>query len=388
MVELYGIVHGCSNRSLDVDVVGGRAAFVTEQVSLRPSTGFLREISEFPKGSMVGVEWLPENRWAELSDYLRTLAEREGIPGMVNVKTDLPYWGRVMDACREAGHELVFLDDAEIYKRYYEATIRFAKEHAKFDDLCMEEGESDLDYTLKLLRMHEAEHRADIVRRRIHEIERDNALLQAIKSADVSHAIVGLGHSEFWFANREAIRKAHGIVFDRYSTDMPIFHGLGPILTTDAVPEPHIVYMRTALEREVKFLETGRITDGTPDFVGAWDLVNPWHGYFELYIDSRQDGVVKGRIEDCIGSAVFEGTMTDSGFDFVKRYTVCSEGSSEEIKYKGKITPDGCYGYFYVGECGGAFCMMKGPQAEPIKLPLFFDDKKRDEGARQMKFEF
>ena len=71
------------------------------------------------------------------------------------------------------------------------------------------------------------------------------------------------------------------------------------------------------LERQIKLVKEGRITDGTPDYVGTWDM-DPFEGYFEVYVQDTDGENISGVIEDVNGSASFEGKVDESEVGKIK----------------------------------------------------------------------
>jgi hypothetical protein len=127
-------------------------------------------------------------------------------------------------------------------------------------------------------------------------------------------------------------------------------------------------------------------SDKTPDWVGTWNVYNPSYGYFELFIDKQEDGITKGRIEDCFGTATFSGKITPHYVDFVKRYVHCTEGSyKSDITYfaSRRCESDMHLGVYECDEGSGNFFMEKaGRKSSPLEMALAWFDLKEEEEKR------
>jgi hypothetical protein len=90
-------------------------------------------------------------------------------------------------------------------------------------------------------------------------------------------------------------------------------------------------------ERLYKFMENKHLDAKKPDFIGTWGRRCFLEGFFEMYIESSEDGHVKGTIKDCLGDAEFHGEINDESIWFNKKYKVYLDPSaaSEGIHYEG-----------------------------------------------------
>lgn len=109
------------------------------------------------------------------------------------------------------------------------------------------------------------------------------------------------------------------------------------------------------IERRYKSVKEGRITDGSPNYIGTWDLKVEPRGLFEFYLDGGvgEDGKIKGTIEDCFGTATFSGEINSGKISFTKVYVKVYNNDADAgrgIFYEGHLQEDGNYvGEYYGG---------------------------------------
>lgn len=123
------------------------------------------------------------------------------------------------------------------------------------------------------------------------------------------------------------------------------------------------------LEMQKRFInarEFGRITpDKNPDFLGNFDHDLPI-GIFEMFISEKERDSIHGTIEDCFGTAVFSGTISDKDINFVKHYLPeksSVNASKTDIIYEGQFLDGEYYGsYSYAGNSkySGVFSLQRG----------------------------
>jgi len=228
------------------------------------------------------------------------------------------------------------------------------------------------------------------LRREVHEIGRDSAILNAIKLQGVDAAVVGLAHSDFWIANPPVLQR-YGINFETYSTEdfeSEMGDNFNQRFTADARPNPTMVFERESLERALRLIRQGRIVTGkVPDFVGTWNLNNPHEGYFELFISRNNNGNVSGTIEDCLGTGDFNGVMADTEFRFLKNYrpdACIKKVDKYDLHYQGKRRGIEVFGEFSIGGGGGDFFyMIQSSQEKPVELAFLGFDAIRDDKIGQ-----
>ena len=109
--------------------------------------------------------------------------------------------------------------------------------------------------------------------------------------------------------------------------------------------------------------------DKKPDFRGTWltldgdhitkfrdpavrrEAVGLGHGEFMIYLNIRKpiengNDKITGVIDDCFGSAVFQGTISKQEIRFNKQYlpdAVLRGGANSDITYEGKRMPNGMF---------------------------------------------
>ena len=356
MVILYGLTHGAR----EIGIFGG-----SREIAILPSREFLDHLARFPTGTKVGVEWGFEQQRQEVQRNLSELCRMANLPGEGYYSEHAArYWNEIITTCRKKKYNLLLMEDKNIWFRYHEAIIELQKHEARLKRE-RESGHDDSSLE-KTLQEQEAGYHLYLQSRKIHEIDRDDSLLQKISQVDI--ALVGKAHSDHWLQYKK-------VECERYSTDTVHNHGLGEfrtVFTEKAVPNPRIAYERISLERSLRLMETGRISEQTADYVGTWDLHNPWQGYFELFVQQQSKGKFSGTIEDGIGSATFEGWFRPNGIDFVKQYQESTEDAikgpiyyyaegSEKKEFAGRFSTD-------IG--GMAFYMVQSAQESPGNLLL------------------
>ena len=385
MVYIYGVTHGGWWR----DWMNGRAG----EIEVVPTQEFIRDLRRYPSGTKVGIEALLPQEMEEVREHITTLpfnppeprdedGRRAGRPGYERA-SDI-YWERLGGMCAELGFEVVFLEDKNVWFKYNEAIIKLAEGNARRNLLVVEEGESDEHYDERRLRFNADEYIEAIVARKIHEIDRDNALLRAIKSNSIDIAVAGIGHADYWMANTYEIAKKFGVTFNGCSTERParqIPHWKGQtIFTKDDKPDLESAFERVCLERTCKAIETGRLTNKVPDMVGTWDVHDPYRGYFELFIDKTKQGF-SGEIVDGLGEADFEGRISDGEMQFVKRYREgrrSSEAVKQPVTYRAMIVGNEMPGFFAVGRSSsGSFYATREQIKSPFELALRWNKYER-----------
>ena len=370
MVNLFGVLHGCEFHS----ITGVRQACVI------PSDGLISALKELPKGK-IGLEWLSREDWRVVEDDLEQKGRDAKIPDEMMPRFthefDI-YWGIVLGVCRKKGDEVLFLEDVDIWKRYNKAIVDVAKIRA--ENVCSDWDENTLEGHKGIVGYNINSWKKHLVVRKIHEIDRDLAFLEAIRRNNLDRAIVGLGHSDYWMANQQEISDGLGISFDRYATEKLLSeHGVLRVdFSGDDIPNLESAYARESLDRMLRVVRSERISTKKPDYIGIWDVADPLNGYFELFIEKRdQSGVVGGGIEDCTGSAKFAGEINDGGLSFTKIYNVgqCVRAAIHDpIKYEHEGGRNGRYcGHFYVkdgvlGDFGTAFYLTKNIEETPLQM--------------------
>jgi hypothetical protein len=377
MIRLFGAMHG----GYTTDILLQR-----REIELEPTLDLERRLKELPPNSRVGIENLSPENWQEVKEHLRELCLTNGLGG--GYQSLNRYWEKVAQICNLSDHEVVWLEDKDNWIRYNHALVEAGKVRRKYDELFHEKGESDRDYFRKLLSLNEELHRAQIQSDRIHLLDRDETILRNIASMGCDAVVAGIGHTDAWVLNQEEIRSKYGIKFGAYSTDA-IADPQRFILRfiEDAIPDPNLAYDFTSIRRAVNLLENGRLTGENPDWVGVWDVHEPSRGYFELFVEQQNDEVMIGRIEDCLGTAKFEGVFSPRFVRFVKTY-----GNSTRDAIKSDITyqtEDAGYdremhqGIFRTDSGGSVFYIEKSNENSPLQMAFSWYDLNQDDESGQ-----
>jgi len=355
MEVLYGVYHGAQ----------ARFPF-SDPVVLKPSRELLMELSSLPRRSIVGIESFSRKDWVDVGDHL------EGLVGDIYMDSFPDFWDPVIEALQYADVKIVYMENKDVWKNYNERMGEFA-EVVKVE-LVHKPDESDVDYHTKLVRRNEAKWKANVRVREVHEIERDNNLLEQIPDLDV--AIVGLAHSDYWVA-KELISP------ERYAADCSPKKKGGWFYNTFEInrsPDPKLVFERDSLKRKINFIDLGRIMGEVPDFVGTWNRENPSDGYFEMFIDEKHKGKMSGRIEDHLGSATFSGKIKGKRLEFTKVYVDSNEDAiNEGILYLAQGKED-FHGHYFNRGMGTPFYMKRSNKLDPfdmgMRLYALFEKKK------------
>ncbi|NIO23205.1 MAG: hypothetical protein GTN38_04235, partial [Candidatus Aenigmarchaeota archaeon] len=319
MTKLIGVQHG----DYSYDPFTGETVHEIK----RPGGGLIQKIVNFPEGTRIGVEYMDEKDWETVRHHLEHL--QKDLPPdheKLSYHQDNParsYWEYLIGVSRAFGHEIVFLEKPGVWLEYNDASMKTSK--LKEEVIEDTENGDYFDHLLKLLKLNEDIHRAKTEGDLIVIIKREEGMLEAIRSYNPDVAIAGIGHTDYWAANPDEMMKKYGITFEDYMTEIIKDDKYIPrkdqVFTEKAVSDPHNVFLRKGLGRAKNFLEKGRITSVKPDYVGTWDIEYPSRGFFEMFIEEKgKDGFLRGRIEDCLGSADFECTPSPGRFDFSKRY--------------------------------------------------------------------
>ncbi len=380
MVYLYGVTHG----GYWNDFLTGRAG----EMRISPTKELIADLSRFPKGTKVGFECMNKKDWDEVKLHLLMLPfepseprfEDQRFAPQPHYRADCShYWNKLEEVCLDLGFGVAFLEDKNLWFKYNETIVKTAENEAKRDNLSVKEtGESDEHYNRKRIGFNLDRYKEEISARKIHEIDRDNQLIGAIKSSGVNVAFVGIGHSDYWIANSQIIQSNFGLNFEGYSAEVPKietrpWEGL-TVFNKDTKPSLRNAFVRNSLERAVKLLETGRLSDKKPSLVGTWDINNPLQGYFEMFADGNGK-TIHGEIIDCLGDADFEGEISNRTIRLVKKYRQdrCSDGASlREIVYKGIVRDGNIVGYFVMGGFGQPFYATSGQRGDFADLGMLW----------------
>jgi hypothetical protein len=315
MVKLYGAIHGLQTTRIFFGL------FPEErQIELFPSAGLLTKLNALPEGTKIGIEHMSPEDEEEYANFSLKKSFEARLESPVHIeKTSTKYWDHILRHLTKTGKQPVLLDDVNLYKRHIEALIRYHK--AKTFRIYHYEHESDLQYSLKLNRRNHSIWAKEMRMRKIHELDRDVALLSKIKETGTQVVIVGDGHAQNWATDPSIPAKA-GIVFEDYAIDHPpdiedLHHPPRMLENVLAKYDPekypqevkNAADTRKTLERRIRLLEKGRLTDRRPDHIGTWCDYNAIEGYFEMFMEKQDGDKVEGTIIDVLGIARFAGKM-------------------------------------------------------------------------------
>jgi hypothetical protein len=369
MVErLYGVVHGYHTH----DIFSSRRDY-----DIIPSRELQKELSQLPKGTRIGIEWFTDEDLKEVRDHFRKLTIENELGG-TSFHSET-YWDGVVDLCQGLGHEVVFLEDTEPWKKYNQLVVENMVRELNRGELYSDSSETEREYHLKLINWNEEDWRWSTLIEQVHFLDRDAVLVENIEEQGLEVTICGLGHTESWI-QREIFKP------QRYAGDVIV---QSPFITSkffeNKTSEGPAVFDFEAGKRKVRLLKKEGIVIGrAPDYVGTWNWTEPSKGYFELFIEERNGNKVQGTIEDLLGTATFQGTITNKKIKFVKRYD--SENSTpdaikDHLTYETEVTDEnGKFMGFYTG--GGirgksqftSFSLVKKEQEDPIELAMTLYD--------------
>ncbi|MEM2916673.1 MAG: hypothetical protein QXT19_04960 [Candidatus Woesearchaeota archaeon] len=220
-------------------------------------------------------------------------------------------------------------------------------------------------------------------------IGKEQVILENIARFRPDLVFLGAAHSASFFRQRERLQREYGITIDEYWEDEVVREpSQAEIWNAFRFSSEHVSmerYLLPNIEVRMKKIEdpkdalfdfetlyygrlrnafrNKRVTDKTPDYIGTWNVNSEEEGLFEVFVKERvqENGVarIKGTIEDCNGSADFNGEVGEKRIAFVKKYTNASPKAAKvEINYSGMLQ-DGKYVGSYVGAncCSGKFWM-------------------------------
>jgi len=364
-VKLLGVCHGGHY----IDFLGMERG----EIFVNPHPSLIAQLKSLPQGSRVGIETLSlEDMPVVVEEFDRVISENN-LSGSFPSKSCEFYWSRVERNLKTLNLEPVFLERPKEWFDYANVLVKIAnQERLRGEGLFLEEGESKFHYHWKLLKFNEADHALNLERRRIHEIERDNALLEKIAGERLDACVVGFGHAAYWTVNKVRIRSERGIDFDYCPTEDD-----EKIVKEKLLIEKE-AFEREGLERALRLKETGRVVEGrNPDFVGIWDDCEPSRGYFEVFLDGIS-GTFSGRVEDCLGSASIVGKREDKSVQFVKTYDKnrsCLDAAKGDIDYRALSAGDSYVGGFLLqgSNFASGFYMQPFKGTKPITMSLKWD---------------
>lgn len=320
MIEsLIGAAHRHSRRVGIIDMGESR---------VYPSPGLVKEILSYPSGTKVGLEYSPKFNRPFLIDKQK---------GAVLPEQRF-YWQCLRNVCESAGHKIVYLENFPTYDEYLRKAIEL---DAVVRKLMQDSPEAEKRNLLPLAYKLQVEVGYTFI------VKRESAILETIKTNKPSVVILGKNHTDYLTQNLQELA-SRNIIIKKYQTESidpiddlsdlhPRVRAAVAQLDETVTPNPNVLIKRTCLERNYKAVTEGRVTEGTPNFIGTWDTSIPARGLFEIYCQ-RDGNTFMGTIEDCLGSAIFNGSLDENQVSFTKFYDpFCSsdEAFKNAISYHG-----------------------------------------------------
>jgi hypothetical protein len=195
-------------------------------------------------------------------------------------------------------------------------------------------------------------------------------------------ALVGYGHGDYFYLNRNRLRRERGIKIDSYSKEKPPEYMLGleylmfddsertdVIADFEEIPviDGSVLAECDSIQRRYSAVVKGRILpERKPRFIGTWNPGCVPDGLFEMYVRRKnRTGEFGRKIEDCLGTAGFTGKIGAHAVEFTKvynhgaihngglRYPIEYIGSKENGVYKGTYSAQTASGTFELREFDG-----------------------------------
>lgn len=378
--RMYGVDHGSS---LDL------AGICIGEGKVYPSVSLIEDLFALPVGSTIGLETFNPGEVKRLTYKIGS--RRFGLS-----KGGKFYWQEIINICRLHGLNIAYLDDFKVYREYVAKVFEEQRYKEEVERYRKEETEPDRE---KLREIKEAAYRANVEGRFIFEVKREEEFVKKIAKYKPERVIIGRAHGDCLMAGGELLDKYGVCVSDYLKEEVErnmwgsdwaavyLLSGRIPgqvSVLTDSPYDPSILLDRELLLRKQRVLVEGRVTaftDRPPDFVGTWDLECPLRGYFEMYVNGQAEGEpFSGVIEDCLGTADFEGEIDDNWTQFLKSYNEGqrakeSVGSQIPILYEGYLK-DGVFrgDYSYHNEVWGdvesKFVLCRGLNLADIRMGL------------------
>lgn len=347
--KLYGVIHG-----VGLEIAG--AAIPENLVAptlVGPSKALMEDILTLPPGATVGIESCPELQ-GPLEFQGQTIDFDSG--GKF-------YWNRIRRLCQRRGLNVEYLEDFETYKRYLEKSLQAqALDRALAREFRRGNG-SEIDQILQ------DRYKAQVEAEHIHAFDREDKFLERLREVQPAIVVLGRWHADPLRQDPRILRD-RGIAVGEYRTErvyrphwswsVPEKRYERASLDYDFQPNNEVMLDRELIQRRYRAVTRGRVMGSRrkPDFIGTWDTQIPARGLFEVYLD--KDGW-HGRVEDCLGTASFDGRITRDGewFGFLKKYIPDKSSRNAvttAVMYKGGFVGDEAVGqYESNGVVGGNF---------------------------------
>jgi len=325
--RLYGIEHGRSLTVGDIVIPGS-------DTPVAPSRELMRDLLDLPKGSSVGIEFAPQ--FQEPFDV-------DGLEVNAGFESNF-YWRRVMRVCGMKKLDLVYLEDFDTYKKY----VRKLLEAKAFEQRAWKLYEENPDFfeTDDAKQLEAKHYVAEVEAQYIFVVEREAKIIDRIRETNPTVVILGKGHTDYLMQNPSNSTPLSTTKYLRelvFPTPWHWSEELQPSYERACIDykgeiDAAILLERELLARKYRALKENRITEeAKPDFVGTWDTGLAARGLFEVFVEESR---FAGTIEDALGTALFEGRITDTEIDFVKAYDPkksSQEATADPIRYTGNL---------------------------------------------------
>lgn len=344
------------------------------EVYVSPSDGLSKELSNLPKGSVVGIEHHPRMEEKFIVDGMKYGSDR----------SSLEYWRQIEKLCNKNDLKIVYLEDVETYEKYvkeealvgdlingqetleyeYLSEIPYYRRRGKRTEgkIITAEFHKNLDKFIRDTYKHE------IIRDYIHRVEREEQIFKNIAKTNPAVVILGQEHTKTLIRNKTSLCDDLGIEIRDYKFEIfrEFDNKFQEYISTDLVDYQDGIVSSPEMEStKRKYLAISKgeiIPNGKPDYVGSWEEEIIPKGLFEIYIKSRNGDNFSGIIEDVLGTAEISGTITDEKISFSKKYIQsesAEEAAQSEILYEAEKKSDRYIGeYSFNGvffECSGPF---------------------------------
>ena len=352
MVErLYGIEHGISLTVEGIPIPG-------TETPIAPSRELIQDLLQLPKGSSVGIEF---------ASQFQAPFDVDGVEINAGYESNF-YWRRIKRVTDMAKLNLIYLEDFDTYKKYVRKLMEAKAFEQQASELYLENA--DFFETNGAKQLAAKHYMADVEAQYIFVVEREVKIADKIRDTNPTVVILGKGHTDYLTQNQSDANPIQGakytreIVFHRpwhWSEESQLPFERARVDYSGEV-DRGILLDRELLERKYRALMQKRITQGEePDFMGTWDVDCQPRGLFEIFVEGARFG---GRIEDTLGTALFEGTITDSEISFVKAYVrekSSHETAKDPIHYTGSLTNGQYEGHYEVvnTHISGRFTLQK-----------------------------
>src|SRR3989344_1921222 len=377
VVSLYGVEHNffqVSTHGLDYREGRFSQRQTTQEIERSLSRGLIQSLSWVPSGTKVGVEDFGPEDYAQVKRHFDSLGFPERFSG--GYSASLSYWTKLRELLTSLEFEVVSLESKEPYFRYNYALREVAHWSGENDDFhASVVGEFntksdksnghwgvDVEYALA---------RSKVNSRRIFEIERGRALLEAIKHSGVKVAFVGLGHANHWRANSSSVEEQFGVVFNSYDTETIVppegSKAMQVVFSRNLLLDFSLNLERRSLERMVRLVEIGSISGRCPIFSGVFDS-DPLTGFFEVFPDPpygprNRLNLNSGTIVTCFGDYSFSASYNGPHvkLNVIPKSDISPDGLIKEaVEIRGVRHGNSVFGRFIQPNTGGRgydFCL-------------------------------